>query len=97
MEGHAAVVATLLAKGALVDKADNEGSAPLHAAAAMGHEAVVEKPEPWPDTWTLVSIDTRTHLDTLDTSDTSVYRHSSDTPPTLLRHTQTLQTGNSDS
>ena len=43
MEGHAAVVATLLAKGALVDKADNEGSAPLHAAAAMGHEAVVEK------------------------------------------------------
>ena len=72
MEGHAAVVATLLAKGALVDKADNEGSAPLHAAAAMGHEAVVEKPEPWPDTWTLVSIDTRTHLDTLDTSDTSV-------------------------
>ena len=34
MEGHAAVVATLLAKGALVDKADNEGSAPLHAAAA---------------------------------------------------------------
>ena len=42
MEGHAAVVATLLAKGALVDKADNEGSAPLHAA-AMGHEAVVEK------------------------------------------------------
>ena len=59
MEGHAAVVATLLAQGALVDKADNEGSAPLHAAAAMGHEAVVEKPEPWPDTWTLVSIDTR--------------------------------------
>ena len=43
MEGHAAVVATLLAKGALVDKADNEGSAPLHASAAMGHEAVVEK------------------------------------------------------
>ena len=43
MEGHAAVVATLLAQGALVDKADNEGSAPLHAAAAMGHEAVVEK------------------------------------------------------
>ena len=43
MEGHAAVVATLLAKGALVDKADNEGSAPLHAAAAMGHEAVMEK------------------------------------------------------
>ena len=43
MEGHAAVVATLLAQGALVDKADNEGSAPLHAAAAMGHEGVVEK------------------------------------------------------
>ena len=45
--------------------------------------------EPWPDTWTLVSIDTRTP----STRPTLV---SIDTPPTLLRHTQTLQTGNSD-
>ena len=36
-------------------------------------------PEPWPDTWTLVSIDTRTP----STRPTLV---SIDTPPTLLRH-----------
>ena len=51
---------------------------------------VASRTEPWPDTWTLVSIDTRTP----STRPTLV---SIDTPPTLLRHTQTIQTGNLDS
>ena len=37
-------------------------------------------PEPWPDTWTLVSIDTRASPSTRPTL------VSIDTPPTLLRH-----------
>ena len=44
-----------------------------------GSLAVKRRTEPWPDTWTLVSIDTRTP----STRPTLV---SIDTPPTLLRH-----------